>query len=204
MPPAPAVIVSVPGEGSAELTAGDLGETLVGALEDPLGADVDPRPRCHLPVHREAEVFEAAELIPVGPVGHEVGVGDEHPGRPLVRLQHADRFARLHEHRLVGFQRGEGAEHGVVVGPGSGGPSRSAVHHQVVGPFGHIGVEVVLQHPIGGLLGPTFAAQIGAGRGVDGARGCADVTETHSLAPLTSKVVLTVSPALGTLSTNGN
>ena len=88
-------------EGAAEPFGGDRGERLVRALQDALGADVDPRARGHLAVHGEAELLEAAELGPGGPVAHEVGVGDEHPRRPLVRAEHADRLAGLDEHRLV-------------------------------------------------------------------------------------------------------
>ena len=89
------------GERAAELAAGDLGEALVGALQDSLRADVDPRPGGHLPVHRQAHRLEPPELLPVAPLRHEVRVGDQHPRRPLVGAEHADRLARLHEHRLV-------------------------------------------------------------------------------------------------------
>ena len=89
------------GERAAEPLASDLGEAFVRALQDSLRADVDPRTRSHLPVHREALVFEAAELVPVRPIGYQVGVGDQHPRRPFVRAHHADRLARLDEHRLV-------------------------------------------------------------------------------------------------------
>ena len=82
------------GERPAEALLRDGGERLVGALEDPLGADVDPRSGRHLAVHRQAEVLEAAELGPVRPVADEVGVGDEHARRPLVRPHDADRPAR--------------------------------------------------------------------------------------------------------------
>ena len=68
MPPRPAVSVIVPASDAAEAAAGDLGEALVGALQDPLGADVDPRAGGHLPVHREAERLEAAELVPGRPL----------------------------------------------------------------------------------------------------------------------------------------
>ena len=93
------------GERAAELAPGDLGEALVGALQDPLGADVDPRPGRHLAVHREAERLEPAELLPVRPLRHEVGVGEQDPRRPLVGAEHADRLARLDEHRLVVGER---------------------------------------------------------------------------------------------------
>ena len=77
------------GERAAEAAARDLGEALVGALHDALAADVDPRARRHLAVHRQPEFLEAAELVPGGPLGHQVGVGDEHARRPLVRAEDA-------------------------------------------------------------------------------------------------------------------
>ena len=52
-------------------------ESFVGALEDALGADVDPGARGHLSVHHQPCAIEAVELLPIGPVGNEIGVGDE-------------------------------------------------------------------------------------------------------------------------------
>ncbi len=105
MPPSPAVSVIVPAQRPAEPAPRDLGEALVRALQDPLGADVDPRARRHLPVHRQPERLEPAELLPRRPFGHEVRVRDQHPRRPLVGAEHADRLARLHEQRLVVGER---------------------------------------------------------------------------------------------------
>ena len=152
------------GERAAEPFAGDLGEALVGALEDALRADVDPRSGGHLAVHREALVFETPELVPVRPVGHEVGVGDQHPWRPLVRAHDADRLARLDEHRLVALERGERAQHRPVRVPRTGGATGAAVDDEPVGILGHLGVEVVLQHPKGRLLLPAPARQLRAAR----------------------------------------
>ena len=81
------------GQRAAEALVGDRGEGLEGALQDALGADVDPRAGGHLAVHRQPEVLEPAELLPVGPVADQVGVGDQHPRRPLVGAHHADRLA---------------------------------------------------------------------------------------------------------------
>jgi hypothetical protein len=89
------------GQGAAEALGRDRGERLVGALQDALGADVDPGARGHLAVHGQAELLEAAELLPGGPLRDQVGVGDQHPRRPLVGAQHADRLARLDQQRLV-------------------------------------------------------------------------------------------------------
>ena len=101
MPPSPAVSVMVPASVPPKRLVGDGGERLERALQDALGADVDPRAGGHLAVHRQPEVLEPPELLPVGPVADQVGVGDQHPRRPLVGAHHADRLAALHEHRLV-------------------------------------------------------------------------------------------------------
>ena len=156
------------GQGPAEPLVRDRGEGLEGALEDALGADVDPRAGGHLAVHREPEVLEPAELLPVGPVADQVGVGDQHPRRPFVGLHHADRLAGLHEHRLVVGQRGEGAHEGVVGLPVAGRLAGAAVDHEVLGSLGVLGVEVVHQHPQRRLGLPRPRGQVGAVRGADG------------------------------------
>ena len=152
----------------AEALLRDGGERLVGALDDPLGADVDPRAGRHLAVHRQPEVLEPAELGPVRPVADQVGVGDEHARRPLVRLHDADRPAGLDEHRLVLLERRQGAHHGVEGRPVARGLARAAVDDQVVGPLGDLGVEVVHQHPQRRLGGPRLRGQLGAARSADG------------------------------------
>ena len=132
------------GQGPAEALRGHGGERLVGALQDALGADVDPRAGGHLAVHRQAELLEAAELRPGGPVADEVGVGDQHARRPLVGAHHADRLAGLHEHRLVlACSVGQRADDRVVAGPVARGAAGAAVDDEVVGTLGHLGVEVV-------------------------------------------------------------
>ncbi len=94
-----------PGQRAAVAPPRDLGEALVGPLHDALAADVDPGAGRHLPVHRQPERLEAAELVPGGPLGHQVRVGDQHARGPLVGAEHADRLARLDEQRLVVGQR---------------------------------------------------------------------------------------------------
>ena len=156
------------GQGAAEPLVGDRGEGLEGALEDALGADVDPRAGGHLAVHREPEVLEPAELLPVRPVADQVGVGDQHPRRPLVGPHHAHRLARLHEHRLVVGQRRQRAHEGVVGLPVAGRLAGAAVDDEVLGALGVLGVEVVHQHPQRRLGLPGPGGQLGAVRGVDG------------------------------------
>jgi hypothetical protein len=156
-----------PGQGAVEPLGRDSGERLIGALQDPLGADVDPRPGRHLAVHRQAQRLEPAELRPVGPVGDEVGVRDQHPRSPLVRPHDADRPTGLDEHRLVLLERGQRAHHGVEAGPVARRLARPAVHDQVLGSLGHLGVEVVLQHPQRGLGLPAARGQRRTPRGGD-------------------------------------
>ncbi len=150
-PPAAAGHRQGAGQRAAEALGGHRSEGLVGALQDALGPDVDPRPGCHLAVHGEAEGLEAAELGPGGPVPDEVGVGDDDSGCPLMGPHDADRLAGLHQHRLVVAERGQRAHHGVERSPAARRPSGAAVDDEVVGPLGHLGVEVVHQHPQRGL-----------------------------------------------------
>ena len=159
MPPRPAVTRDGAGQRAAELLVGHRGEGLEGALQDALGADVDPRAGRHLAVHGQAEVLEAAELLPVGPVADQVGVRDQHPRGPLVGAHDADRLAGLHQHRLVVGQRLQGAHERVVGLPAARGLARAAVDDELLGVLGDLGVEVVHQHPQRGLGLPRAGAQ---------------------------------------------
>ena len=114
--------------------------------------------------------LQAAELLPVGPVADEVGVGDQHARRPLVGLHHADRAAGLDEHRLVLLQRAQRAHHGVEGAPVAGGLAGAAVDDELVGVLGDLGVEVVLQHAQGGFLLPSPGAQFRTARCPYGSR----------------------------------
>ncbi len=158
-----------PGEGPVELLRGDGGEGLVRALEDALGADVDPGAGRHLAVHGEAELLQAPELLPVRPVADQVGVGDEDARGPLVGLHDADRAAGLDEHRLVLLEGAQGADHRVEGAPVAGGLAGAAVDDELVGVLGDLGVQVVLEHPEGGLLLPSQGAQFRTARGPYGA-----------------------------------
>ena len=156
------------GQGSAEPFGRDRGERLVGALQDALGADVDPRAGRHLAVHGQAELLQAAELLPGRPLRDQVGVGDEHSGGPLVRSQDADGLAGLDEERLVVVEVLEGFyDRGVGV-PAPGGAAGAAVDDELVGMFGHLRVEIVHQHAHRGFLRPALAAALCAPGGMDG------------------------------------
>ncbi len=157
-----------PGQGAAEALLPHRREGLVGPLQDALGADVDPRPRGHLAVHRQPERVQAPELVPVGPVADQVGVGEQHARCPLVRLHHADRLAGLDQQRLVVAQRLQRAHDRVVGGPVARRLAGPAVDDELGRMLGDLGVEVVLQHPQRGFLLPAEAGELGPARGADG------------------------------------
>ena len=147
----------------------DRRESLVGALEDPLRADVDPRPRGHLPVHRQTRGLELAELLPRRPFRHEERVRDEHARRPLVRTEHADRFSGLHQQRLVVPEPAKRREDAVERLPRARGAAGPAVDDELVRLLRHLRIEVVLDHPERGLLRPRAARERGAAGSADGA-----------------------------------
>ena len=151
-----------PAQRPAEMLAGQLGERLEGALEDALGADVDPGAGGHLAVHRQALALELAEDLPGRPLADQVGVRDQHAGRPFVGPEDGDRLARLDEQRLVVGQAAQLADDRVERFPAASRPARAAVHDERVGVLGDLGVEVVHQHPEGRFLAPAAAGQLRA------------------------------------------
>ncbi len=180
-PAAPAGDGQRAAQGAPELLVGDGRERLVGALQDPLGADVDPRPGGHLPVHRQAEPLEPPELRPGRPVADQVRVGDQHPRRPLVGAQHADRPPGLHEQGLVVAQRRQRAHQRVERRPVARRAPGAAVDDEVVGPLGDVRVEVVLQHPQRRLGLPGPGGQRGAAGGPDRSRAGHDSAPTATV-----------------------
>ena len=143
------------------------GERLVRALQDALRADVDPRAGGHLPVHGEPERVQAAELVPVGPVADQVGVGDEHARRHLVGLEHAHGLAALHQQRLVVLEAAQRADDRVEALPVASGLAGAAVHDELVRILSDLRIEVVHQHAQRGLLLPAPAADLRAARRAD-------------------------------------
>jgi hypothetical protein len=93
-----------PGQVAAVVLAAGLDKGLVGALHDALAADVDPAAGRHLAVHHQALAVELVEVFPGGPLGHQVGVGDQHARRVGVGAEHAHRLAGLHQQGLVVFK----------------------------------------------------------------------------------------------------
>src|SRR5215469_11137907 len=59
------------GKLSAKVLFSRGGKRFIGALNDALRADINPRAGGHLAVHNQAELFELVEFLPVGPVADE-------------------------------------------------------------------------------------------------------------------------------------
>ena len=113
----------------------------------PCDADIDPRARSHLAVHHQALAVELVEMVKRRPVRHEIRVRDQHARRIRVRAKHADRFAGLHAQRLIAFERGEGGDDAIETLPVARGAADAAIDHELVRLLGHVGIEVVHQHP---------------------------------------------------------
>src|SRR4051794_2612717 len=96
-------------------------------LYDALTADVDPTAGGHLSVHRETKVFEAAEFVPSRPRGYQLRIADDDARRILVRLQHTDRLAGLHEQRLIILQRFKLADDRIVALPITSSFTRTSI-----------------------------------------------------------------------------
>ena len=143
-------------------------QSFIRPLQDSLCSNVNPTAGGHLAVHDETEALELVELLPGGPVADQVGVGDEHAGRPLVSPENTDGFSRLNEQGLVVFEGLERTDDGVVSFPASRRTARSAVDNQFLGALGDSFVQVVHEHPHGRFLLPAFAGDGSAARRADG------------------------------------
>jgi hypothetical protein len=163
-------------EVAAIMLAAHFGEGLVGALDDALGADVDPRAGGHLAVHHQALAIELVEHLPGRPFGHEVGVGDQHARRVLVGAEHADRLARLDEQGLVLLEPLERLDDLVEAFPVARGAADAAIDDQALRVLGDLVVEVVHQHPHRGLGGPAAWRRSRAAAGADVAAVVASVS----------------------------
>ncbi|MBA7605004.1 hypothetical protein ES703_12132 [subsurface metagenome] len=137
---------------------------LVGALEDALGADVDPRAGGHLAVHHQARPVQRVELLLGGPAGNQVGVGDDNAGGVGEGFGHIHRPAGLNTESLIFGQSIEGGGDFLHFVPVTGHPAGAAIDDELFPVDGVGWVEVVVQHPFGGLGVPGGGSSGGAGR----------------------------------------
>ena len=156
-------------QGPAEVSLGQRGEGLEGALQNSLRPDVDPGAGGHLAVHHEALAVELVEVLPCGPFAHQIGVGDDDARRHVVGGKDGDGLAGLDEERLFVAEALELADDGVEALPVARGLADAAVDDEVLGPLGNFGVEIVHEAAEGGFLLPALAAKgVTAGGANDG------------------------------------
>ncbi len=142
------------------MLASHFGERLKRALDDALRADVNPAARGHLAVHHQPGAIELVEHFPIGPFGNEVGVGDEHARRVLVRAEDADRLARLDEQGFLIAQPFERFDNLVEARPVARSAADPAIDDEALRVLSDVRVEIVHQHPYGGLGGPAFGDDV--------------------------------------------
>ena len=147
-----------------------LDEGFVGALNDALAADIDPRTGRHLAEHHQTLPVEVVEFLERGPVRHDVGIRDQHAGRVGMSAKDADRLARLDQKGLVRLQRLQGRHDPVVAFPVARRPADAAIDHQLLRPFRDLGVQIVHQHAQRRFGQPAPAAEFAAMRRADIAR----------------------------------
>ena len=167
----PAAQHDAPLERSPEMALRHGAERLVRALQNSLRPDVNPRARGHLAVHDEALSLELAEHLPCRPATDQVRVGDQDAGRFGMRREHTHRLSRLHQQRLVVLERRQRPTYGVERRPVAHRLAGAAVHDELVRPLGHLRVQVVHEHPQGGLLNPTLAGALRSPRRADDSGG---------------------------------
>jgi hypothetical protein len=141
-------------------------EGFVGALHDPLAADVDPAPGGHLAIHRQPFRVQFVEVFPGGPVRHEVRVGDQHARRVFVGFEHANRLAGLHQQGFVVFEFGQGFYNGVIAFPVARGAANAAVDHQLVGFSATSGSRLFINMRSGASVSQLLAVSV-VPRGAD-------------------------------------
>ncbi len=139
-------------------------QRLEGALENALGADIDPASGRHLAVHDQPGRFPLVEVLLGGPGGHDVGIGDQYAWCVFVGAEDGHRLAGLHQQRLVRFECDQARQDGIEAGPVAGGLAAAAVDDQVLRISGHLRIEIVLKHAVGCLDLPVLAGKLRAAR----------------------------------------
>src|SRR5262249_33492513 len=69
------------------------------------------------------------------------------------------------EKGLVVLEAPQGRHDGVERLPRACRLAGASIDHESVGSLGHLGIEIVHEHPEGGFLGPAFARALGTARG---------------------------------------
>ena len=95
---------------------------------------------------------------------YQVGVGQEHSRSIDVGAEDAHGFAGLHQQCLVVLQHAQRLENEVEAAPVPCGTTDPSVNHEILRSLGHVRIEIVLQHSVGGFSEPVLAGQCGTVR----------------------------------------
>ncbi len=98
---------------------------------------------------------------------HQIRVGNQDPGRILVRFKNHHRLARLNQQGLILFQVLERLQHRIEGFPTARRLPASAINDQIIGFLGHFRVEIVLKHAVSGFAEPILASQFCSTRRAD-------------------------------------
>ena len=83
------------------------------------------------------------------------------------RAENSNGLAGLNKQRLIVLQIPERLHDCMERFPASGRPAGAPIDDEVIWVLGHLGIEVVHQHPQGGFLDPALAGALRAARGAD-------------------------------------
>ena len=108
-------------------------------------------------------------MLPRGPVRHQVGISDQDFRRVSMGLKYNHGLARLHQQGFILLQVLERFKNRVECLPRACRLAAPTVDDELFGLFGHIRVEVVLDHTVGGFAEPVFASELCAARRADDA-----------------------------------
>ena len=120
------------------MLATSFGEGLKRSLNNALRADVNPRTRSHLAVHGQTLFIEFVEMIPVGPVGNQVRIGNQNSWRINMGFDNGNRFSGLHYKGFVFIEFLQSGDNRIEIFPGARGTANTAINNQFMGVFGDI------------------------------------------------------------------
>src|ERR1700683_1802922 len=91
-------------------------------------------------------------------MANQVRIRNEHARRMIVRLEHADGLARLHQQSLVVLKLLQSRNDRMVSLPTPCCTPGSAVHNKILRTLSHVLVKVIHEHAHSGFLLPAFAS----------------------------------------------
>ncbi|OPZ67232.1 MAG: hypothetical protein BWY82_02845 [Verrucomicrobia bacterium ADurb.Bin474] len=87
----------------------------------------------------------------------QIRVGDQYARRIRMGFEDRHRLAGLDEKRLIIFQLAQSIQNSIESLPAASGFSLTSIDNQIHWTFSHFGVQIVLDHAVGGFCKPGFA-----------------------------------------------